>query len=973
MATRIRSSEARAVIDETNALIQGLEGALGQSSYFDGLVREAVESLRSERVAAYLSDVPAKEIADIVPSVSESELLRGGVRSASDLIGRPAISGLSPNASEDLSGFADECTKRLLQGIRVNLDDRGESTDVQKVVPPIRSLISYRLIEGEARRLLSENEAHCRELIEAIRPITNPIGRLFVSRDEKNAAISAFEELSRLLRGEFGNKSKRTIGHFEKVRNPSIALAAEAYRENPAAYRSVIGSVVPGCLGHDDWGIFSSNAVEAKNQIDALLDNLESASDVLEACNGPIKEAVDKCLARELLVSLGEIPVEELNRDKSGIRVSALAKAGYKTVADVYVASEYALRAVRGVGDSSVFEIKRKARQYAQTAQQGLKLRLSADNRSTESTRLITVLHKRIKIAALCEACSNLAREKESRAAEAEGGLRPALGGLTWIFASPSQIDQAESSFSEVRDLIDGDFGDKSRELLREIVELRGASPSPDDAWASFAENPIPFTTVIEQICPDVLGADGLYGLPEDLAREVQEECFFPDGLLCTLRRYQEWGVKYILHQGKVLLGDEMGLGKTIQAIAVMVSLRNVGHTHFVVVCPASVLENWCREIRKFSKLSVTKVHGYTAKQAFDGWRASGGVAVTTYETTAKLAIDDGFTYGLAVVDEAHYIKNPGAARTANVLRLCDFAKRVLFMTGTALENKVSEMLQLIGDLRPDIAQKAAGMAVLSGAQQFRDVIAPVYYRRKRSDVLSELPDLIENEDWCQLGPAEEIAYEEALMSRNFMSIRRVSWNVENLEDSSKACRLREIVSEAAEDGRKTLVFTFFRDVAWDVANMFGDSCVGMINGSVPAAKRQDLIEQFESAPAGSVLVAQIQSGGTGLNIQSASVVVICEPQFKPSIENQAISRAYRMGQARNVLVHRLLCENTVDERLMKLLQEKQRLFDAFADKSSAAAIEPSVDSDSFGKIVEDEIERIKKQRESAPVGVQGE
>lgn len=135
MATRIRSSEARAVIDETNALIQGLEGALGQSPYFDGLVREAVESLRSERVAAYLSDVPAKEIADIVPSVSESELLRGGVRSASDLIGRPAISGLAPNASEDLSGFADECTKRLLQGIRVNLDDRGEAPTCRRSCP----------------------------------------------------------------------------------------------------------------------------------------------------------------------------------------------------------------------------------------------------------------------------------------------------------------------------------------------------------------------------------------------------------------------------------------------------------------------------------------------------------------------------------------------------------------------------------------------------------------------------------------------------------------------------------------------------------------------------------------------------------------------------------------------------------------------------------------------------------------------
>ena len=145
---------------------------------------------------------------------------------------------------------------------------------------------------------------------------------------------------------------------------------------------------------------------------------------------------------------------------------------------------------------------------------------------------------------------------------------------------------------------------------------------------------------------------------------------------------------------------------------------------------------------------------------------------------------------------------------------------------------------------------------------------------------------------------------------------------------------------------------------------MLGEKCAGVINGSVPPAKRQEIIEEFYSAPAGSVLIAQIQSGGTGLNIQSASVVIICEPQFKPSIENQAISRAYRMGQARNVLVHRLLCENSVDEKMTKLLQEKQRLFDAFADKSTAAAAEKesSINSESFGKIVESEIERIKKE-----------
>lgn len=149
--------------------------------------------------------------------------------------------------------------------------------------------------------------------------------------------------------------------------------------------------------------------------------------------------------------------------------------------------------------------------------------------------------------------------------------------------------------------------------------------------------------------------------MPEDLAREIQDECFFPDGLLCTLRRYQEWGVKYILHQGKTLLGDEMGLGKTIQAIATMVSLKNTGATHFLVVCPASVVTNWCREIRKHSKLNVTKIYGAGKSNYFKSWLKTGGVAVTNYESTGSIELDDEFSFSLLVVDEAHYIKNSNA------------------------------------------------------------------------------------------------------------------------------------------------------------------------------------------------------------------------------------------------------------------------------------------------------------------------
>jgi SNF2 family DNA or RNA helicase len=134
----------------------------------------------------------------------------------------------------------------------------------------------------------------------------------------------------------------------------------------------------------------------------------------------------------------------------------------------------------------------------------------------------------------------------------------------------------------------------------------------------------------------------------------------------------------------------------------------------------------------------------------------------------------------------------------------------------------------------------------------------------------------------------------------------------------------------------------------------------------VPAPKRQKVLDAFEKAPAGSVLVSQIQAGGTGLNIQSASVVVICEPQLKPSTENQAISRAYRMGQPRNVLVFRLLCEDTIEERIMDMLANKQDTFDAFADHSAAAERVSELDAATLNRIIEEEIEKIREENRYA-------
>ena len=408
-----------------------------------------------------------------------------------------------------------------------------------------------------------------------------------------------------------------------------------------------------------------------------------------------------------------------------------------------------------------------------------------------------------------------------------------------------------------------------------------------------------------------------------------------------------------------MLLGDEMGLGKTIQAIAAMAHLNaQEAGLHFLVICPASVLVNWCREIKKFSCLETWLVHGKFMEEAFVEWQKKGGVAVTNFETMGKIVerIDNHMRLKMLVIDEAHYIKNPDAQRTEHIRRLDNESENILLMTGTPLENRVEEMCSLIDFVRPDLSPEIRGAAYLSKVPQFREMLAPVYLRRTRDQVLKELPPIEEKQEWCTMSEADFQTYIAALKNRDFPGMRRVGFLQEDLSVSSKAKRLLELCNEAKDEGRKVLVYSFFRETAEKVRSFLGSSCVGVINGDTAISARQGLIDRFAGVEEGNVLVCQIQAGGTGLNIQAASVVIFCEPQIKPSFTNQAISRVYRMGQVRNVMVYHLLCEDCVDEAMMHRLEEKQAEFDTFADESVMAdATENLMDREWIRNFIEEE------------------
>lgn len=675
-------------------------------------------------------------------------------------------------------------------------------------------------------------------------------------------------------------------------------------------------------------------------------------------------DSVERMKNEAVLDTLSDIPSDEVNRDKNKIKVKTLMDCGYLNLADLHNESEANLADINGISPEGARTIKQVIAYVEGKIREDLHLDLSKDSPiSREVVRNAFLYNNSLEKAEKAKMLLDAVKQ------EADGHTDDLLNiknGFKWLFTSASKKQRAIASFKKLENVLN-DFNSSGEINLDDIEFIK--SISDDRCYEDFSKHPEKYTLILDREFPKLFKSDdSVYNLPKALAEKIETEVFLPQGLNVSLRRYQEWGVKYILHQKRVLLGDEMGLGKTVQAIAAMVSMANDGASYFLVIAPAGVLSNWCREINKFCTLKAFKIHGDEKESNFELWKKQGGIAVTNFETTAFVKARLDFKPDLLVVDEAHYIKNPKAKRSENVSDIADISSSLLFMTGTAMENKVDEMLSLISILNPEIAHRAKGIAFLSNAPEFRDLIAPVYYRRKREDVLKELPKLIESMDWCELMPAERELYEQAVLDDDFTSARRVSWNVDDLKNSSKAQRLMEIVEDAFEDDRKVLVFSFFLDTLAKVKNLLGDKCLMPITGACSLEQRQQLVDDFSLSKEPCVLAAQIQAGGTGLNIQQASVVIICEPQFKPSIENQAISRAYRMGQKRSVLVHRLLCEDTADEKIVEMLEKKQRDFDAFADESSAAAKGFNLDNEGFAKIMDNEKKRIEEKNTKSDI-----
>ena len=682
----------------------------------------------------------------------------------------------------------------------------------------------------------------------------------------------------------------------------------------------------------------------------------------VDTVRGSLDPLLDALVGEELAA----IPVSRLKDVTEGrLRIGAVEQAGYGTVGQVHAASRYELRQIPGVGAQTADQALAAARQIAHAVRDTVSVRIDMDAPDERTTALVVALHRLVEagpdVRRACDAARGLLDRLEAPLVTAG----PAGGRLRMLFRRRAARDQVLAAAVAVRTAVAEADGRELPLLFGQVsVDLLRAPESAPGAWVDFELRSAEYYSLLAEMSgtgPDRDAAEGF--LPAGIADRVRGLRLDDAHLRVSLRGYQSFGARFALAQKRVILGDEMGLGKTVQAIAALAHLSAQGETHFLVVCPASVLINWTREIRARSTLRALPVHGPERREAFTEWCGSGGVALTTFDALHTLPEARGGASrpGMLVVDEAHFVKNPATRRARSVAGWAQRTDRVLYLTGTPMENRVEEFRSLVRQLRPELAPAVSTTHGAAGSHAFRRAVAPAYLRRNQVDVLGELPALVHVDEWEEFSAADLDAYREAVNSGQFMRMRRAAYA--HPATSAKLSRLCELVAEAESNGLKVVVFSYFREVLATVQEALGEGVFGPVSGSLPAARRQELVDGFGAAQGHAVLLSQIQAGGVGLNMQAASVVILCEPQIKPTMEHQAVARAHRMGQIRTVQVHRLLATDSVDQRMLDILARKDRLFDAYARRSDVAEATPDAVDVSDGslarRIVEEEQRRL--------------
>jgi len=459
---------------------------------------------------------------------------------------------------------------------------------------------------------------------------------------------------------------------------------------------------------------------------------------------------------------------------------------------------------------------------------------------------------------------------------------------------------------------------------------------------------------------------------PEGLARVEAGSA-----LKTTLRPYQQAGVRWLYLLYKLGLGaclaDDMGLGKTLQVLALLLVLkRETGAQKrpSLLVAPASLLANWASEAERFTPgLRLLVAHPSAMPNAelreLEARRLEGiDLVVTSYASLLRLPWLESTRFDLVVLDEAQAIKNPGARQTRAAKKLDGRAR--IALTGTPVENRLSDLWSIFDFANPGLLGSAREFTAFTKRlaerphnpfEPLRELVRPYVLRRLKTDrsVIADLPDKTEVQAFCALSRKQAALYQEAVkelgeriagtegigrkgLILSFLTRFKQICNHPSQwlggsdwaeADSGKLGRLREIAEVLAARQEKVLVFTQFREatapLAAHLSSVFGREGL-VLHGETPVRKRPELVKRFQEDEAVPFFVLSLKAGGFGLNLTAASHVVHFDRWWNPAVENQATDRAFRIGQVKNVLVHKFVCRGTVEDKIDRLIESKRQL-----------------------------------------------
>ena len=436
-----------------------------------------------------------------------------------------------------------------------------------------------------------------------------------------------------------------------------------------------------------------------------------------------------------------------------------------------------------------------------------------------------------------------------------------------------------------------------------------------------------------------------------------------------TLRIYQDDGYQWLYKMSNLgfgaCLADDMGLGKTVQMIAFLEYQRVNKKGPALLILPASLIGNWQKEIEKFApEMTCQILHKSDFKNTEEiKIREGNFLYITTYGMAVRLEGLKNKKWDCLILDEAQAIKNPGAKQTKAVKAIP--AKIRIAMTGTPIENRLSDLWSLFDFLNQGLVgttkefvefTKALSKNTL-GYAKLRRMIQPFILRRLKTDksIIADLPDKLEMNDYTTLSKKQTVLYKQlidqisskledadgierkGLVLASIMKFKQICNHPDQYlgreefkpEYSGKFEQLREICETIREKRERVIVFTQFKEMTEPISDFLRDVFQKegfVLHGGTPVKRRSEMIEQFNGEHYIPYMVLSLKAGGVGLNLTAANHVIHFDRWWNPAVENQATDRAFRIGQTKNVMVHKFVTKGTIEEKIDAIIRDKQAL-----------------------------------------------